>query len=135
MLANSIQKFVIFMCYLTMRMKLMHNKIRRTCLFKCPPSKLFNVLLSFTGLFNETIPNAKVMKRLITEICAQRIENLDETVVVCSKILFQGLRKSEIFNEDRVSKQRFETGNLPNRNQEHHLLHSVIQFLNGCQEI
>jgi hypothetical protein len=56
----------------------------------------------FTGLFNEPIPTAKFIKRLMTEICAQRIEDLDETFVVSSKILLQGLKKSEIFKDDSL---------------------------------
>jgi hypothetical protein len=95
-----------------MRMKWKHNKIRCACLFKCPPSKLLNVLFLCIGLFNKTIQTVKVIKRLITEFCAQRIEDLDETVVVCSKILFQGLSINESFKKDMVSKKRFDRWNV-----------------------
>lgn len=61
--------------------------------------------LLYIGLFNKAISTAKVIKRLITEVRAQRIDDLDEMVVASSKILFQRLRKNENFKEDRVSKK------------------------------
>jgi hypothetical protein len=56
---DSVPKFAVFMCDLTMSMKWVHNEIRCACLLNAHHQNYLTLLL-YTGLFNETIPITKI---------------------------------------------------------------------------